>query len=131
MVKRLTSVLLLLASLCCGRVFALGLGDIIVDSTVNEPFSAVIALTSASDFTEEQLLVELAKEDDFKRLGAIRKHYLTGLKFKLDLKHISGPVILVSSREVIKEPYMDFVVDLQSPGGRIVKEYVVLLPISR
>ncbi|MCB1615827.1 MAG: hypothetical protein KDI30_07415 [Pseudomonadales bacterium] len=131
MVKRLTSVLLLLASLCCGRVFALGLGDIIVDSTVNEPFSAVIALTSASDFTEEQLLVELAKEDDFKRLGAIRKHYLTGLKFKLDLKHISGPVILVSSREVIKEPYMDFVVDLQWPGGRIVKEYVVLLPISR
>lgn len=131
MLKRVTFILVLLASLSCGRVFALGLGDIIVDSTVNEPFSAVIALTSASELSEEQLLVALAPEKDFERVGAIRKHYLTGLKFKLDLKHISGPVIMVSSREPIKEPYMDFVVDLQWPGGRIVKEYVVLLPISR
>ena len=42
------------------RIYALGLGDIEVRSALNEPFDAVVSLTSATDEQLETLKVSIA-----------------------------------------------------------------------
>ena len=121
------TLLFLGAAICCFNVNALGLGEIKVASALNEPFKATIELTGAdSNLNESELLVGLANEATFQRMGIAREAVVLQLKFKPQLK-AAPPAILVTSDKPIREPSLDFVLELQSPKGQMMKEYTVLL----
>ncbi len=105
---------------------ALGLGEIHVTSGLNEPFAATIDLNGATGATEEELLIRLASEEDFKQMGVSRETVLLQLKFEAKMKG-TNPVISVTSDRPIREPFLDFVLDLQSPKAQMLKEYTVFL----
>lgn len=115
-----------LAMLLCSNSHALGLGDIKVVSHLNEPFLATIELTGTESISESDLLVQLASDADFKRAGVSRDTILLQLQFEPKLKQ-SPRVIQVTSQRPIREPSLDFLVDVQSPKGQFMKEYTVLL----
>ncbi|MCW8890944.1 MAG: hypothetical protein OQL20_09825, partial [Sedimenticola sp.] len=125
MIKKLLSLLLLM--LFSSTAFALGLGKISVSSALNEPFNARVGLISASSTAAEDIRVKLANPAVFRRAGIERPFLLSKLRFSVVAAEGEQPYILVSSRESIREPYLDFLVEVSWPGGSLVREFTVLL----
>ena len=105
--------------------WALGLSEIEVDSALNEKFSASIELLDTGDLGDGEIIVSLASQEDFERIGVERFFFLTDLEFSVD--HGGAPRIVVSSGKAISEPYLNFIVEVLWPKGRLLKEYTVLL----
>jgi pilus assembly protein FimV len=110
-----------------GVAAALGLGGIRTQSALNEPFYAEIDLVDARPDELDSIKVLLAPPEDFQRVGSTRAHFLTRLRFQPQVSPQGRPVILVTSSEPVREPFLDFLIELNWPQGRMVKGYTVLL----
>ncbi len=110
-------------------VAALGLGELTLHSKLDEPFNAEIELINVGDTDENQVFVALASKEDFERAGVSWEFHLLDLNFNADLSDAKHPVIKVSSKEPIKEPYLDFVAQLEWPSGRLLREYTLFLDL--
>ena len=106
---------------------AIGLGKIETDSALNEPLSARIPLFSVSDSGMRNVKAELASPDAFDRAGVDRPFYLSRLKFRVKKGQDGRPTIEVTTENPIKEPFLDFLVEIRWPQGRMLREYTVLL----
>jgi FimV-like protein len=105
---------------------ALGLGDITLHSALNQPLSADIALVDVGGLEEGELSVSLATADEFSRAGVERVFFLNNLKFTPILRG-NRNLIRVTSSKAVKEPFLNFVVQLNQPNGRLLREYTVLI----
>lgn len=105
---------------------ALGLGDITLHSALNQPLRADIALVDAAGLEEGELSVSLATADEFSRAGVDRAFFLNDLKFTPILRG-NRSLIRVSSNKPVKEPFLNFLVQLNQPNGRLLREYTVLI----
>lgn len=126
MVRKLAFKLLSLVLVLPSAVYALGLGDIRLHSALNQPFNADIGLLSASPDEVGTLKVSLASYDTFARLGVDRPAVLMFLKFTVEQRD-GNYYIKVYSKEPIKEPFLDFLVDVSWGSGQLLREYTVLL----
>jgi len=127
--KHAASVLLAAAVAQASLVQALGLGDITLNSTLDQPFAAEIRLRGVGDLSPAQILVRLASDADFERAGVERLQFLSDMQFEVELGANGEGVIRVRSRRPVMEPYLDFVVDVRWPNGRVLREYTVLLDL--
>ena len=75
--------LLILALSLPGAAGALGLGDIRVDSALNEPLSAQIDIVGATDEELIALRAAVASRETFQRYGAERAAFLSTASFKV------------------------------------------------
>lgn len=105
---------------------ALGLGELQSSSQLNQPLNAQIELLSTGEKEVGQLRVKLASADVFNRVGIDRPAYLNSLKFRT-AKRNGKPVIVVSSDQPVKEPFLNFLLEVSWPQGQLLKEYTVLL----
>lgn len=105
----------------------LGLGDIEVYSALNQALEAEINLTSVRPDELDGLIVKLASEEAFSQAGVERPFYLTRLKFSLASKPDGTQYIKVSTEDPVREPFLSFLIDVDWPRGRLVREYTVLL----
>jgi pilus assembly protein FimV len=105
---------------------ALGLGEITLHSALNQPLRADIALVDAAGVEENQLSVSLATADEFSRVGVDRVFFLNNLKFTPVLRG-NRSVIQVTSSKPVSEPFLNFLVQLNQPNGRLLREYTVLI----
>ncbi len=106
--------------------WALGLGEIELQSALNQPFRAEIALSATAD-EMEGLRVTLAGDDMFARRGLDRPGFLGNLEFRVVAGRDGRNVVQITSRESITEPFVTILVEATWPRGRNVKEYTVLL----
>ncbi len=127
MSRRLSRFSLLLVFLLSGEVWAIGLGDIRLDSALNEPLRAEIDLLSATPEELAALQVALASGDTFDRYGIDRPYYLTEIEFNVVANGPNGPMVQLRSRSPITEPFLTFLVEATWPSGRLLREYTVLL----
>ncbi len=116
-----------LLSLQASYAAALGLGEIDLDSALNEKLRAEIGLIDASGLESSEILVSLASSEDFERVGVERFFFLTDLKFDVAVDSKGQPVIRVRSGQAISEPYLNFIVEVLWPSGRLLKEFTLLL----
>jgi pilus assembly protein FimV len=126
---RVHKLLLTLASssaLYSGVVSALGLGSISLSSALNQPLEAEIQLLEAGGLGADDVRVRLASEADFARSGVERIFFLNDLRFTPLFKG-NRSVIRVTSSKAIREPYLNFVIELARPGGQILREYTLLI----
>lgn len=126
------SVLSLSLALASGGAVALGLGGMRTQSALNQPFYAEIDLFDIKSDELDTVKVRLASREDFSQAGAERPHFLTRLNFTPMIGPSGQPIVQLTSREPIREPYLDFLVEVLWPQGRLVKEYTVLMdpPVS-
>ena len=120
-------ILALALSLVGPRAFALGVGALRVQSALNQPFAGEIELLDIKPDELDEVKARIASIEEFGKVGAERYHYLAKLRFVPQLSARGRPVIAVSSREPIREPYMDFLVEVQWSKGQTVREFTVLL----
>jgi FimV-like protein len=105
---------------------ALGLGDITVHSALNQPLKADIALVDVGALTQNELSVSLATADEFGQAGVERVFFLNDLKFT-PIVHGNRQMIRVTSNKPVNEPFLNFLVQLNQPNGRLLREYTVLI----
>lgn len=105
---------------------ALGLGEITLHSALNQPLRADIALVDATGLEEDELSVSLATADEFSRAGVDRVVFLDNLRFTPILRG-SRRLIQVTSSKPVSEPFLNFLVQLNRPNGRLLREYTVLI----
>ena len=106
--------------------FAVGFGKIKVYSYLNELLSAEIELIGVENIHTDLLLVNLASPKDFVRANMVRPFFLTKLSFEI-IRHEEQTVIYVSSTTPVKNPFLNFLVELSLPDGKLVKGYTVLI----
>ena len=105
---------------------ALGLGDITLHSALNQPLRADIALVDVAGIGEGDLSASLASPDDFNRAGVERTFFLNNLRFTPMLRG-ERSFIRVTSSKPVEEPFLNFLVQLNQPNGRLLREYTVLI----
>ncbi len=120
-------VLVLAILLAPAVALALGLGEIRLNSALNQPLSAEIDLVAATPEELGALQAQLASRELFQRYGLDRPAYLDTLQFSVGRGQDGRSVLLVRSRDAIAEPFVSFLIDVSWPRGRLLREYTVLL----
>ncbi|MBO9493972.1 FimV family protein [Thalassotalea sp. G20_0] len=106
---------------------ALGLGEVKLYSALNQPLVAEIELMQVNDLTRNEILSNLASKTDFERAGVERPFILNNLRFTTKVGPDGKGLIKVTSDSPVHEPYLNFLVEVHWPSGRLLKEYTLLL----
>ncbi|TCQ92496.1 pilus assembly protein FimV [Pseudomonas sp. JUb52] len=109
-----------------GAAQALSLGEIHLNSALNQPFDATIDLSDLRDLGTADLRPNLASVEEFGKAGVDRAFFLNDLKFTPEVRN-GRTVIRVTSARPVREPYLNFLLEVNWPSGRILREYTVLL----
>ncbi|MCH8504853.1 MAG: hypothetical protein LAT50_11085, partial [Ectothiorhodospiraceae bacterium] len=94
---------------------------------MNEPLDARIPLVSARSDDIESLRVRLAPPDAFERVGLDRPFHLSQLTFDVVTDDGPQPYIRVRTENPVREPFIAFLVEVRWSGGRLLREYTMLL----
>lgn len=122
MLRNLAALTVLAPTLWMISAQALGLGDIELRSRLNQRFLATIPVLAAQPEDFESLTVSLASDEVFARSGIDRSSFVSTLKFVLGVGAIK-----VISDQVVRDPFVNFIVQARWNGGRFLREYTVLL----
>jgi len=106
---------------------ALALGKLKVLSALNEPLNAVIEFTSITEKELKGLTVSLASRADFDVAGVDRPPFLSQIKF-IVAKKLDGRYFLeLRTEQQLNEPFLHLLLQIDWPGGRLVREYTALI----
>ncbi|HET9819709.1 MAG TPA: FimV/HubP family polar landmark protein [Rhodanobacteraceae bacterium] len=122
---RMASVVLL--AMAAAPAWALQFGQIQVKSALNQPLVAAIPLHPENLTELDGLTVGLATADDFARAGLQRTPTDRTLRFHVVTDNNGQKLILVTSSQPITDPYLDFLVQVNTRQGKQLREFVVLL----
>ena len=106
---------------------AVGVGEINLQSALNQNLRAEIPLISSGAEDASNVRISLASASAFAKAGIERFYFLNSLQFKPIVKADGNLVVEVTSSEVIREPFLNFLVEVQWPNGRMLREFTVLL----
>src|ERR1700722_16238486 len=110
-----------------GAAHALGLGEIHVNSALNEPLAADIDILGATAEELSSLTASIANKDTFLRFGAERPAFLASATFKVSHDVKGRPVLVIRSTESFTEPVVNLLVDLRWHNGEVIRQYSLLL----
>jgi len=96
-----------------GAAHALGLGEIHVNSALNEPLAADIEILGATAEELSSLTASVANRDTFLRFGAERPAFLASATFNVSRDVKGKPVLLIRSTSAFTEPVVNLLVDLR------------------
>ena len=110
-----------------GAAHALGLGDIHVDSALNDCLVAEIDIVDSTADELAGLKASVANREAFLRYGADRPGFLSSVTFKVSSDSHGRPVLAVRSTESFSEPLVNFLVEVRWNRGALIREYTLLL----
>lgn len=125
-IKRIPLTLAALSVFVSAHANALGLGEITLHSGLNQPLDAEIALLQTGDMTSDELVAKLASPADYENAGVDRFVFLQNLRFTPVIRNGRGYIKVVSTQPV-HEPYLNFLIAVERPNGRLLREYTVLI----
>lgn len=126
-VRKLVLAIAAASALSSGMAHALGLGEVTLKSSLNQPLDAEIELLEVRDLASNEVVPKLASAEEFAKAGVDRQFFLSDLKFTPVLKPNGKSVIRVTSSKAVREPYLNFLVEVLWPNGRSLREYTLLL----
>ncbi len=122
----ITGILALSCLLFNSSAYGLSFGEVKLYSYLNEPLDAEVELLGTDSTDSDQISVSLASAQEFARAGLERPFFLSLLRFEV-VRAANHTFIKITSKDAIKQPYLDFLIDLAWPGGRLVRGYTLLL----
>ncbi len=114
-------------ALAAQSALALGLGDIELKSALNQPLRAEVQLLSVTERELQELRVALASAEVFQQAGIDRPAFLSHIRFEPVRKPDGTAVIQLTSREAVREPFLDFMLEVVWANGKLVRAYTVLV----
>ena len=106
---------------------ALGLGEIKLNSALNQPLNADIPIVGAASDEINSLHIKIASAEQFQRAGIPKAEVLSELQFQI----LQGPngtaSVHITSSKPLREPFLDFLADATWDNGELIREYTVFL----
>ena len=109
-----------------GSAGAAGLGQLTVLSSLGQPLLAEIELTSVSREEAGNVTVRLAPASAFRQANIEYNPALANLRFAIEQRG-NRQVVRITSSQPVSEPFVDVLLEVNSNGSRLLREYVVLL----
>lgn len=126
-VRNLTNTLAFVSLLVPVSGNSLGIGDIKLHSTLNQNLDAEISLVLSKGDKASDIKVNLASPDKFDEAGIPWASFLSKIKFETIAGANGSVIIKLSSRDVVNEPFLDFLLQVNWPKGSLYREFTVLL----
>ena len=130
-VRKLVLAIAAASALSSSVAQALGLGELTLKSTANQPLLAEIELLDVKDLTAAEVVPSLASPQEFAKAGVDRQAFLNDLTFTTVLNASGKSVLRVTSSKPLSEPMVKFLVQVMWPNGRLLRDYSVLLDPSK
>ncbi|MGY2343081.1 type IV pilus assembly protein FimV, partial [Pseudomonas sp. SDO5532_S415] len=130
-VRKLVLAIAAASALSSGMAHALGLGELTLKSTLNQPLVAEIELLDVKELTAAEVVPSLASPEDFAKAGVDRQAFLNDLTFTPVLNASGKSILRVTSSQPLSEPMVKFLVQVMWPNGRLLRDYSVLLDPSK
>ena len=125
--RNLTKTLAVVSMLIPASAYSLGIGDIKLHSALNQNLNAEIALNVSADEYASGIKVKLAAPEKFDEVGVLWTHFLSKIKFE-SVKRADGSVVVkLTSREALREPFLDFLLEVSWDKGSLYREFTVLV----
>lgn len=109
-----------------GSAGAAGLGQLTVLSSLGQPLLAEIELTSVSRDEAGNVSVRLAPASAFRQANIEYNPALANLRFAIEQRG-NRHIVRITSSQPVNEPFVDVLLEVNSNGSRLLREYVVLL----
>jgi len=106
---------------------ALGLGRLSVQSSLGQPLSAQIELTSASREELDSIAAKIADPALYRQNNLSYQGVLARARVTVERSANGQAFLKVSTLAPVNEPYLDLMVELNWAAGRVVREYTFLL----
>ncbi|HEV2229226.1 MAG TPA: FimV/HubP family polar landmark protein [Steroidobacteraceae bacterium] len=121
--SRALALLLVLPS----AAFALGLGDIHLNSSLNSPLDAQIEITDVAPDEANTVRATLAAREVFSQNGLDYPTYLTSVQLRTVETPDGHHVIKIKSADPITDPFITLLINVSWSHGQLVREYTMLL----
>lgn len=107
---------------------ALGLSTIGLHSHLNEPLEAEITIKDLNGLDVNTIKTTVGDPEQYSKLGLDPPIWLNQIHFEIIKKNGSeNPILRLTTQQPIKEPFVDLVIEIAWPDGKLVREYTVLL----
>jgi len=126
-VRNLTKALAAISLLVPASGHALGVGDIKLHSALNQNLKAEISLVVSAGEDVSNIHVKLASPEKFDEAGVPWSYFLSKIRFRPEVKANGSVVIKLTSTEALREPFLDFLLEVTWPQGNIYREFTVLV----
>ncbi len=70
----------------------------------------------------------MASTADFERFNVQRESFLSNIRFSVE-STANGNVVILTSSQIVREPYLSFILDTRWPNGRLLSEHTILLDL--
>lgn len=128
-VHQLVAAIATTITLSTSSAYALNMGSISWKSSYGQPLDARIELSDAKNLQASDIKSSIANSNDFSKAGLEYSPTLSNLSFSTIINPDGTGYIKITSAKPIKEPFMNFLVDVNWPNGKVSKEYTILLDI--
>jgi len=106
---------------------AVALGELTVRSALGQPLKAEVELLYVDNDELDNVHVGLADVSVFTQLNIPRLPLLSDLKFRTVSDRRTKPYVAITSIKPVNEPFLNLLLQLESPDGALVNEIVILL----
>lgn len=101
----------------------LGMSEIELHSKLGEPLAATLHLIDAAELENREIIIRQAPKDAYLQLGVEPSARFQQLRFSM----AADKTVSITTREAIKEPFLNFVLEAHWPEGRLFKEFKLLI----
>ncbi|KAF6687551.1 FimV family protein [Pseudomonas sp. EKM23D] len=126
-VRKLVLAIAAASALSSGMAQALQLGEMTLKSKLNQPLSVEIELLDVGGLTASEITPSLASSQAFVDAGVDRQAFLDDLTFTPVVNPNGRSVVRVTSSKPLPDSYIRFLLQVQWPNGRLMRDYSVLL----
>jgi len=126
-VRNITKTLAVVSLLAPASAQPLGIGDIKLHSALNQKLNAEIDLVVSADESASDIQVRLASPEKFDEAGVPWSYFLSQIKFNTVVQSNGAVVVKVSSNEALREPFLDFLLEVSWDKGNLYREFTVLI----
>lgn len=106
--------------------WALGLGDITVESFLNQPLQLKIDLVTRETDDLTAVTAKLASAEDYELIGASLESVSVPIRFSIE--DIDGDAYIVASSSLpVGSPVLRLIVEVNWSSGRLLREYTIFL----
>lgn len=106
---------------------AAGLGKLSINSALGQPLSAEIELVSLQPGEFESISARVASAEAYSDARVEYSPLLRQLRFAAERRSDGKPILKITSAGPLNEPFLDVLVEMTWPAGRLLREYPILL----
>jgi FimV-like protein len=108
---------------------AQGLGELTLESTLNEPLLATIELLDVAGLNESQIELSIATPEEYEEAGLEFSVLASSIDLDVELLPPARGVVTLTTAGRVEEPFLYVLLRARWPSGTVLRDYTILLDL--